>query len=543
MRSIFKRIFSCAALAFLFCSCGQKQSSPTPQGNAPVEQIFHLGNGTEPQDLDPHTVAGVPEHHIITALIEGLVVPEPHDPGHVKVLPGVAETWDISPDKTTYTFHLRANSKWSNGDPVTAQDFVKTYQRILSPTLASEYAYMLFIVKGAEDFNTSKLKNFDDVGFKALDDRTLQVQLRAPTPYFLPLLTHYSWFPLHLPTLEKYGKVYERGNTWTLPGHFVGNGPFLLTEWKQNQIIIVKKNPDYWDAANVKLKEIHFHPIESEDTEERAFRTGQLHVSNTVPGSKIPVYRKEHPDWLVIDDYFGNYFYRLNVTKPPLNNKKVRQALALCIDRKAIVEHITRAGQKPAYNLTPTIANLYQCEPQFAEDIEKARKLMAEAGYPGGKGCPTIEILFNTLETHRSIAEAIQQMWKKHLGIDAQLVNQEWKVYLDSQRQLNYQVCRGSWIGDYPDPNSFLDMWVTGGGNNETGFSNAEYDRLIREAGMTADPKARMEIFHKAEVLLMDEMPIIPIYFYTKNFLMKPNVKGWYSNILDDHPWKFVYLE
>ena len=533
-----------AASLFLLSSCG-KNDSPQAQtkSSGPVEQIVHIGNGTEPQDLDPHTVSGVPEHHIITALIEGLVVPDPKDVGHVKVLPGVAEKWDVSPDGTTYTFHLRSNSKWSNGEMVSAQDFIKSYKRQLTATLASEYAYMLFIVKGAEDFYSGKLKNFDEVGFKALDDHTLQVQLRAPTPYFLPLLTHYSWYPLHLPTIEKYGKVYERGNTWTLPGHFVGNGPFLLAEWKQNQIIIVKKNPDYWDAANVKLKEIHFHPIESEDTEERAFRTGQLHISNTVPGSKIPVYKKEHPDWLMIEDYFGNYFYRVNVTKPPLNDKRVRRALAMCIERKPIVERITRADQKPAYNLVPAIAGLYKCDPQFSEDVAAAQKLLAEAGYPGGKGFPKTEILFNTLETHRSIAEAIQQMWKKHLGIDVELVNQEWKVYMDSQRQMTYQVCRGSWIGDYPDPNTFLEMWVTGGGNNQTGFSNPEYDRLIKEAGLSADSKARMEILHKAELLLMDEMPIIPIYFYTRNFLQKPNVKGWTHNILDDHAWKFVYLE
>lgn len=531
----------CAGAALILAGCGKQDSSKsTAQNGGATEQILHLGNGTEPQDLDPQVVTGVPEFHIISALLEGLVA---YDPKDLHPVPGVAESWDISPDQTLYTFHLRANAKWSNGDLITARDFVRSYQRILTGSLASEYAYMLFVVTNAEAFNTGKVKNFDEVGFKALDDRTLQIQLNSPTPYFLSLLNHHSWFPVHIPTIEKCGPLYERGNKWTRPENFIGNGPFTLTEWKQNQIIIVKKSATYWDAEKVKLQEIQFHPIESDDTEERAFRSGQIHVTHTIPLSKIDVYKREQPDVIFTDPYLGNYFYGINTTKPPLNDKRVRRALAMTIDREAIVKNVTRGGQIPAYCLTPPNTAGYNAEARISGDIATAKKLLAEAGYPDGKGCPPVEILFNTLESHKAIAEAIQQMWKKNLGIDARLQNQEWKVFLDSQRTMNYQVCRSSWIGDYVDPNSFLDLWLTDGGNNRTGWSNAEYDRLIAEAGKTGDQQKRYELFQKAEAILMDEVPIIPIYFYTRSILVRPVVKGWHPNILDIHPYKYVYLD
>lgn len=537
-RSIFISLFAVGILAL--AGCGQSGSPSAPKSNGGVpEQILHLGNGSEPQDLDPQIVTGVLEFRIVSALMEGLV---DFDPKDLHPVPGLAESWDIAPDQMLYTFHLRP-AKWSNGDPITAQDFVKSYHRALAPTLASEYAYMLFVVKNAEEFNTGKLKNFDEVGFKAVDARTLQIQLRAPTPYFLSLLTHHSWFPVHIPTVEKNGPLYERGNRWTRPETYVGSGPFTLAEWKQNQVIVVKKNPNYWDAANVKLREIHFHPIENDVTEERAFATGQLHVTETVPMTKIDVYKREHPELIRLEPYMGVYYYRLNVTKPPLNDNRVRLALSKAIDREGIVKAVLRGGQQPAYWFTPPDCGGYTAREHVKADIAEAKQLLAAAGFPNGKGMPPIEILFNTAESHKQIAEAIQQMWKVNLGIEVQLVNQEWKVYLDSQRSMNYQVCRASWIGDYIDPNSFLDMYVTDGGNNKTGWSNKEYDRLIREAGMIADQSQRFELFQQAEKILMTEGPLIPLYFYTRVKLMSPQVKGWWPNILDIHPYKYVYLE
>jgi len=527
----------CLLAMILFAGCGKRETR-VEFGNR--EQVLFRGNGTEPAELDPHIVTGVTEHHLIMSLLEGLVTEDPVD---LHPVPGVAERWDVSEDGRVYTFHLRKDAKWSNGEPVTAQDFWESYKRILTPTLASEYAYMHFVVVNAEAYNRGEITDFDEVGYKVLDDYTFQITLANSTPYFLSLMNHSSWFPVHLPTVRKYGEPYKRGNKWTRPGHYVGNGSFVLDQWKVNAVVTVKKSPTYWDRDRVRLNEIRFYPIESADTEERAFRSGQLHVTETIPLSKIQVYKTKQPEMLRIDPYLGVYFYRINVTKSPLNDKRVRQALAAGIDRVAIVENVARGGQLPAYNMTPPDTAGYTARAKVSENIAAARKLLAEAGYPGGRGFPKVELLFNTLETHRALAEAIQQMWKENLGIEVQLVNQEWKVYLDSQHTLNYQICRAAWIADYVDPNSFLDMFLTGGGNNDTGWSSAEYDRLIGDASRESEPAKRMEIFQRAEAILMEEVPIIPIYFYTRVNLRRPELKGWHPNILDNHPYKYVYLE
>jgi oligopeptide transport system substrate-binding protein len=525
------------ALVLFAAGCGKRE---TRVSSGDREQILYVGNGTEPQDLDPNIITGVQEFHILMSLLEGLVAEDPVD---LHPVPGVAESWESSPDGKIWTFHLRKNAKWSNGEPVTARDFFESYKRILSPGLASEYSYMHYIVHNAQAYNEGKIKDFNQTGYKVLDDYTLQVTLDNSTPYFLSLLMHHSWYPVHLPTVAKYGDPYTRGSKWTRPGRFVGNGSFVLTQWRVNDVVAVEKSPTYWDRDRVRLKGIRFYPIESDDTEERAFRAGQLHITETLPLSKIRPYEKEHPEFLHIIPYLGTYFYRLNVTKPPLNDKRVRQALAMAIDRESLVKDVTKGGQLPALSMTPPGTAGYTSRAQLSEDISKAKKLLAEAGYPDGKGFPKVELLYNTAEAHRTIAEAIQQMWKTRLGVEVQLVNQEWKVYLDSQRTMNYQICRFAWIADYVDPNSFLDMWLTNGGNNQTGWSNAEYDRLIAEAARTTDLKARLEVFQKAEAILLDELPVIPAYFYTRVHLNRPEVKGWYPTILDNHPYKYVYLE
>jgi oligopeptide transport system substrate-binding protein len=524
------------AILSLLPGC-RKRETPAEAGIR--TQTFHIVRGSEPQELDPHAVIGDTEHQIMMSLLEGLVSPDPVD---LHAVPGVAESWDISPDRKIYTFHLRHNAKWSNGDPVTAQDFISSYKRALTPAVGYQYSYMLYVVHNAEAYNTNGITDFNQVGFKALDDYTFQVTLDNPTPYVLSLMCHPSWFPVHIPTIAKYGDPFQRGSKWTRPGRFVGNGPFVLTEWKVNYKIVVKKNTNYWNAANVKLNGIVFHAIENQDSEERAFRAGQLHVNYQLSSGKIDRYRREHPELLHIDPHLATYFYKINVTKPPLNDKRVRQALAMAIDRESIVTNVLRGGQFPAYSLTPPNTAGYTPRAKIPRDLNLARKLLADAGYPGGKGLPPIEILYNTQEDHKRIAEALQQMWKQNLGVDARLLNEEWKVYLDSVHSQNYQVARQGWIGDYPDPNTFLDMWVTDGGNNETGWSNPEYDRLIKEAARTVDPAQRLEVFQKAEAILMDEVPIIPIYVYTRVFLQQPYVKGFYPNILDEHPYQYIWL-
>ena len=534
------RLVRAGVLGALLCSvlsCTKPETN-VEKGNR--LQILHKGNGQEVQDLDPQTVNSVSEFNILSALLEGLVGEDPVD---LHPVPGVAERWDVSADGKTYTFYLRQNARWSNGDAVTARDFISSYRRILSPALAADNAYMLYAVANAEAFHKGRLTDFEQVGFRAPDDRTLIVNLTSPTPYFLSLLSNYSWFPVHIPTVQKYGPVNERGSRWTLPGRFVGNGPFTLEEWKLNVRVRVQKSPTYWDADSVQLNGIFFHTIDSLSVEERAFRSGQIHMTDAIPINRIDPYRRQNSNLLRIDPYLGTYFYRVNVTKPPLDNRLVRRALAMAIDRQSIVDNVTRGAQLPAGSFTPPKTAGYTPDASIPYDVAQAQRNLAEAGFPEGRGLPPIEILFDTSENHRTIAEAIQQMWRKNLNVNATLVNQEQKVYFSSRRQMAYQIVRSSWIGDYNDPNSFLNLWVNGGGNNMTGWSNPEYDRLIAEAGQTADQPARFAAFRRAEAILLEEAPILPIYFYTHCFLLQPNVKGWHPTILDHHPYKHVHLE
>ena len=514
---------------------------PTNVDSGTANQVLHLGNGTEPQDLDPHIVTGVTENNIITALLEGLIS---ENPKTLAPEPGIAESWEIDGSGTVYTFKIRDNAQWSNGDPVTAQDFVWSWNRILSPGLAGEYAYQLYSVKNARQFNSGEISDFSLVGIKALADKVLQVELENPTPYFLSLLTHYTTFAVHPPTVLAHGAMDERGTLWTRPGNFVGNGPFVLKKWQLNYLIEVEKNSLYWDADRVKLNGIKFYPIDNAQTEERMFRTGALHIASTTPPDKIGVYQQDNPNLITISPYLGTYFYRFNVTRPPLHDSRVRRALSMTVNREAIINAVTKGGQLPAYSFTPPDTQGYYPPPSaISYDPELARELLRKAGFPGGEGFPKLTLLYNTSEGHRRIAVAIQQMWKKELGIDIELENQDWKVYLSRTNELDYDISRAGWIGDYPDPNTFLDMMLTDGGNNRTGWSNQEYDQLIQKAASIQDKNERYQLFSQAETILDQESPLLPIYTYTRVALKSPQVKGWYSNVLDHHPYKYVYLE
>lgn len=530
----------CLSIVILifFTSCGGEKKTNVSEGTQ--NQVLHMGNGTEPQGLDPHVVTGVPEFHIITALLEGLVT---EDPKTLEPMPGAAESWTISEDNKTYVFKMREDAKWSNGDTVTAHDFVYSWKRLVSPGLASEYAYQLFYLKNAEKYYKGEIKDFNEVGVTAIDDKTLEVELNNPVPFFLSLLVHHSLFPVHKGNIEKFGNIDSRVSKWTLPGNFVGNGPFVLTKWELNKIVVVEKNPLYWNASIVRLNEIHFHPIDKEQTEERMFRSGQLHLTNTTPSEKIAVYKEKSPELISINPFLGTYYYLINTLKKPFDDPRVRKALAMSINRSQIVEKITKGGQIPAFAYTPPDTMGFTPEAAIPYDLEGARKLLAEAGYPDGENFPECELLYNTNDGHRKIAVAIQQMWNTALNVNITLMNQDWKVYLDSTRNQDFQIARASWIGDYPDPNTFLDMWLTDGGNNHTGWSNEAYDNLIARAAGTIDQKERYSYFQQAEKILADEVPIIPIYTYTRVLLIRPEVKGWYPNILDHHPYQYIYLE
>ncbi|WP_299322312.1 ABC transporter substrate-binding protein [Parasphingopyxis sp.] len=524
-------------LALGVTACGERERDVD---TAAAEGILLMGNGGEPRSLDPHLVTGVPENRIIQALIEGLIAYHPDDDTLPE--PGIAESWEHNEDYTVWTFNLREDAQWTNGDPVVAGDFVYSWERILSPALGAEYAEMLYVINNAEAFHQGEIDDFSQVGVRAIDDRTLEVQLKGPTPHFLLMLKHYSFYPVNPRVVEEHGGMTDRQSGWSTVENYVGNGPFRLTHWSTNEVLEVEKNPDYWDADTVQLNGIRFFPIENVNTEFTAFQGGRLHVTNVVPADRIPSLREQMPDQLIIEPYLGSYFYRLNVTREPFDDPRVREALALAIDRSLIVERVTQGGQAVATGFVPEGITGYQPTDAVGHDPERAQALLAQAGYPGGQGFPETEILINTSENHRKVAEAIQAMWRETLGIEVGIYNQEWKVYLDSQSSLDYDISRSGWIADYVHPMTFLELFTTGNGNNDTGWSNTQYDRLIRQAQAATTEDQRIDLLTQAEGILMEDLPVVPIYWYTRVYMRDPRVQGWNAKILDYRPYKYVSL-
>ena len=531
-------ILSITLIFLIGCS---ENISPVDSGLE--QQIYHHGNGSEPQGIDPHIVTGVPEHHILISLCEGLTIPNPNPKGSDGYIPGTAESWSISDDGKEYIFKLNKNAKWSNGDPVTADDFVWSWKRILTASLGSQYPDMLYYLVGAYEYHNGQIDNFDEVGVKALDTHTLKVNLKNPTPFFIGLLSHYSTWPVHKETVLKHGDIDDRNGEWTRPGNFVCNGPFQLKTWELNNKIVVEKNPHYYDASMVRLNEIHYYPVSNVMTEDRMFRAGQLHLTSSMPTQKCPIYIEEKNPNLKIDPYMGTYFYRINTENEILNDVRVRKALAYSIDRQLLVDKVTQCGQIPAYSFTPPGSNGYQPSTEIPYDPVLAKQLLAEAGYSSDNPFPKLEILFNTNEGHRKVALAIQQMWQNELGIEVELVNQDWKVYLSREMVGDFQISRAGWIGDYEDPNTFLDLMRPNRGNNKTGWENMDFDALVEEANTINDQKKRYELLNKAEKILIDNMPIIPLYTYVRVYQLSPDVKGFNPHILDHHHPKFIYLE
>lgn len=514
---------------------------PGCSSRSPGDQnLLQAGNGAEVQELDPHVVSGVAEHRVLSSLFEGLT---DADAATLEPVPAAADRWEVSDDGLRYTFHIREGAHWSNGDPVTAHDFAYAWQRILSPAIASEYAYMLYCLKNARAFNEGTLDDFGAVGVHAADAHTLEVILEHPTPYFLSMQHHFAWFPVHQATLEAFGRMDERGTAWTRPGNLVCNGPFVLEDWLPNEKLSVRKNPHYWDADTVRLSGIDFHPIDNLQTEDRAFRSGLLHLTSTIPLHRVAVYQRERPEILHIHPYYGCYFYRMNVTRPPFDNPLVRKAFALAINREELVTNVLKGGEQPATAFVPPGDSKYPVLDVLRFDVERARALLAEAGYPDGRGLPPVNILYNTSESHRTIAETVQRMWKETLNADVRLLNQDWKTYLSSMNTLDYEMARSSWIGDVADAVNFLECFQTGLGNNRTGWASPVYDGLIEHAYAEADVEKRKALLQKAEMLLLEECPIIPVYFYAWKFLMVPKVRGFTPNILGYFRWKTLYLD
>jgi len=524
-------------LAGLFLAgCGRRESA--------VEKGIRtgtllVGNGAEPEDLDPHITTGIPEYKIEIALFEPLVSA---DPETLDLVPAAAGSWEVSEDGTVYTFFLREDGRWSNGDPVTAADWVYSLRRALTPNLGNTYLNMLRVIRGAEDFRKGLIDDFDLVGVEALDVGTLRIELETPIPYFLSMLRHSTFFAVHPPTIEAHGGIDRRGSGWTRPGGLVGNGAFMLTDWRPNEVVRVVANPHYWDRTRVSLNAIEFLPIDSVETEERSFRAGQLHVTGSIPLVKIPVYRNSGAETFRSDPYLGIYYYIFNVEKPPFDDSRVRRALSLAVDRRLLVEKVTGGGEEPAFSFYPPLCSDYEPGAVLREDVAEARRLLAEAGYPDGAGFPSFELLYNTSESHRMIAEAIQQMWRVNLKVDARLINQEWKVYLDTRDMGDFTVARAGWVPQYDDVSVFAQLLLGDNPNNSSRWKNEAYDSLVHQADRELDPTTRETLYQHAESILLQDMPVMPLYTYRRNYLIRPEVQGWGRNAVDHHPYSKVSL-
>ena len=532
-----------APLICLACSLGQIyavdalpenwRDDYVPEGDAhtSIEQHFRFNNGTEPATLDPQLMTGVPEGRLALAMFSGLVGLHPQT---LQPVPDLAESWTISDDGLTYTFTLREGLTWSDNTPLTSESVVASWKRLLTPATAAEYAYQIFYVKNAQAFFKGQLP-FEDVGIKNPNPRTLVVELAQVTPWFIELCAFQTLAPVPTHVIEQHG---ER---WTRPEHIVTSGPFHLVDWKPRQHLVMEKSNTYWESDKVTLKKITALPYDDMNTALQVFRKGDMEWMPGVPVDQVQELRND-PDYFAMP-YLGIYFYRFNVTHPALKKKEVRQALSMAIQRSVITENITQAGERPVSYFCPPMGN-YTPKGGLEYDRDKARELLTQAEYPNGEGFPVLEILYNTSDSHKAIAENIAQQWREVLGINATARNREWQTYLADLRNLNFQVARSAWIGDYYDPNTFYDCFIKDGGNNRTGWSNAEYDKLLKQSKATIDPQERQEIYDRMEqILLVEDPAIVPLYHYVYKGMLKEQVLGFEHNPRDYHPFQYIWLE
>jgi len=552
----FRSAVCVAWLVTVLAGCGPSDSpSPAPPDNRPrpVElvlvderpdaafladvQVLRRGNGEEPQTLDPHRSEGTPASHVLRDLFEGLTTETPDG----SIIPGAAARWNISRDAKTYTFYLRRDAVWSNGDPITAADFVYSLRRSADPATASNTASMLLPIKHAGEVIAGELPP-DALGVSMLDDFTLQIELKDPTPYFLGLLNHSSTYPVHRASVEEFGDRFSR------PGNLVSNGAFVLVEWNVRSSLVLERNPRYHDAASVLLDQVVYLPIEDLSSEVKHFRAGELDWTYEVPNNQFKWLQKNYPEALVVSPWLGSYFFGFNLTREPfMESPALRQALVLAIDRVVLTEKVTQYGEQPSFALVPPGIEDYQpAVPDYAgwtqeERNAEAMRLYQQAGYSADRPLK-VEIRYNTSENHKKIALAVASMWKQVLGVTATLVNEEWKVFLQNREQkVVTEVFRAGWISDYNDPYSFLEMFRTGDGRNDYGYSNRSFDALLEEIARERIPARRGRLMVEAERLLLEDHPIIPVYTYVTKRLVDPHIRGWKDNVMDHHYSRYMY--
>lgn len=488
------------------------------------QKIARMVSGTEPGSLHPALSQGTHESVILDHVFEGLMKRNEKS----EIVPGMAESYEQSEDGLTYTFKIRQDAKWSNGDPVTAKDFEVAWKYALSPEAASQYAFQLYYIEGAEEYNTGA-GSADAVGVKALDDKTLEVKLKVPTAYFLELCAFYTYYPVNSAAQE------AQGSDWAKEGEtFVSNGPFVVTEWAHDSEVVVTKNDNYYNKDAIKLDGVEFKLTDDNNTMWQMYENHEIDIDYDLPTDVIGQLKAENNPELIIGPELASYFYRFNTTEKPFNNVKVRKALSMAIDRQLIIDEVAQGGQTPAFAAVPPAIPDAQGDFRenggnfFEENVEEAKTMLEEGLKEEGMDISNFSftILYNTSDGHKKIAEAIQQMWKENLGIDVSLENTEFQVKVDREHALDYQVSRAGWIGDYIDPNTFLDMFAGWSTQNDTGWTSEEFDRLIKAAGAELDPAKRMDSLHQAEALFMNDMPIMPIYFYTRPYTTQPYLTG-----------------
>lgn len=539
-RRFLPALLACVLLA------GCRRAAPAPPGPA----VLRISQRNEPDGLDPALAALPDDFFVIRALSEGLVVPNPEggDP-----LPAAAQGWETSANGLTWTFRLRADGRWSDGEPVTASDFVESYRRALSPATAAPKAELFFGVKNAREFLQGRLSEFSAVGFLAPDPRTLVVELEHPMPQFLAYAASGPWIPVNPRVVARLGKA------WTRPGNFVGNGPFTLAEWTLGQRVVVRKNPLYSGAARVRMDEIQFIRLDDGDTEDRAFRAGQVDVTMSLPFTRLQAYIQDSSPALHRALLAETRFLAFNVGRAPFSDRRVRQALSLAIDRERLVKDVTLGGEQPAYRLLPPqlrpagdmgadLAGGRFAEPAAeawharnrAAALDEARRLLAEAGFPGGRGFPRFE-LAGWAGTQQVVLEAIQAMWKEALGIEANVATREARVHEAALRAGHYDVGLITLIPDVDDPVAALQRFGTGAPDNYPHWSDPEFDLQMAAAEIQPGPARQAALLRTAETRLLAEAPIAPLYYFAHNWLMNPALRGWHEDALWTRDYRGVY--
>ncbi|QWL60426.1 oligopeptide ABC transporter substrate-binding protein OppA [Aeromonas jandaei] len=532
-----KTIINTLLMAALFGGINMAQAADVPAGTklADVQQLVK-GNGSEPATLDPQKVEGTPESAILRDLFEGLVSSGPKG----EVVPGVAESWETK-DNKHYVFHLRKDAKWSNGEPVTAHDFEFAFKRAVDPKTASPYSWYLEIptIVNASEIIAGK-KPADTLGVKAVDDYTFEVQLEKAIPYFVSMLSHTTTYPVPKKVVEKFG------DKWTQPGNMVGNGAYVLKEWVVNERIGVERNKNYWNDAKTVIDKVTYLPIQSTNAELNRFLAGEIDMTWNVPIERFKQLKKDYPADLKVEGLVSTYYYQFNTKKKPFDDVRVRTALSYAVNRDVIADKVMGQGQRPAYGLTPDYVDGFKpvvadwSKMTQADRDAKAKALLQEAGFDTSKPLK-FELLYNTDDNHKKVAVAVASMWKK-LGVQVSLVNQEWKTYLETKKQGQFDVARAGWTADYNEASSMLDLMQTTHGNNDGKYSNPAFDKLMNESRDQVDAASRNKLYVQAEAILAKDMPIIPIYQYVQPRMVKSYVGGYPSNPLDNLYSKDMYI-